>query len=194
MTKPNSVCVYCGASSKVRESYKQAAVELGKRFANQDTKLVYGGGDVGLMGIVATSVMNNGGEVTGIIPKFLDKMEVGHEGLTELILTENMHERKNLMAEKSDAFVVLPGGLGTLEEFFEVATWKQLGLHDKPIVIFNVDGYWNSLVELIEHQISENFAKPANRDLFSVATSVEEVIQQLEDAPKATKDIASKWT
>ncbi len=194
MSVLKSVCVYCGASSKVRESYKEAAIELGRQFAHQGTKLVYGGGDVGIMGIVANSVMQNNGEVTGIIPHFLDKLEVGHTGLTELILTENMHERKNMMAEMSEAFVVLPGGLGTLEEFFEVATWKQLGLHDKPIVIFNVDGYWDHLIQLIDHQIEENFAKPANKDLFSVATNVEEVIQQLNNAPKSTTDIASKWT
>ena len=194
MSALNSVCVYCGASGKVRESYKTAARDLGKKLADNKTTLIYGGGDVGIMGIVANSVMKNEGEVIGIIPKFLDELEVGHRGLSELILTENMHERKNLMAEKSDAFVVMPGGLGTLEEFFEMITWKQLGLHDKPIVIFNVEGYWDALVELIDHQIAENFARPENRDLFSVALTADEVIEQLQAAPKPTGDVASKWT
>ncbi|MTI09035.1 LOG family protein [Curvivirga aplysinae] len=194
MSALKSVCVYCGASNNVSDVYKNAGQQLGQKLAEHKSRLIYGGGSVGIMGIVADAVMDSGGEVTGIIPKFLDDYEVGHQHLTELIITENMHERKNLMAEKAESFVVLPGGLGTLEEFFEMVTWKQLGLHDKPIVIFNVNGFWDALVTLIDHQISEKFAREENRSLFTVATTVDEIIEQLETAPTPSGEVASKWT
>lgn len=194
MTGISSVCVYCGSSDKVKESYRQAAVDLGTKLAARDMELVYGGGRVGLMGLVADGVIQGGGKVYGVIPRFLDNLEVAHEGVTELVLTENMHERKMLMAERADGFIVLPGGLGTLDETFEILTWKQLRLHDKPVVILNIDGYWDALVELIHNQVNENFAKPANLDLFVVVNSVEEALEALDKSPAPTHEIASKWT
>ena len=141
-----SVCVYCGSSSRVRQSYKDAAVELGLILAREGIRLVYGGGQVGIMGIIADTVLKNGGEVTGIIPHFLNESEVGKADVTELIAVDSMHVRKQIMAEKSDAFIVLPGGFGTLDEFFEILTWRQLKLHDKPIVIADVESYWAPLI------------------------------------------------
>ncbi|RED53606.1 TIGR00730 family Rossman fold protein [Aestuariispira insulae] len=194
MPNIKSVCVYCGSSSNVRESYRQCAIDFGRQLAESGRSLVYGGGKVGLMGLVADSTINNGGEVLGVIPEFLRDLEVGHGGVTELVITENMHERKMIMAERADAFVALPGGLGTLDETFEILTWKQLKLHDKPVIILNIDGYWDSLIELIHKQVAENFAKEANLELFQVVTSVEEAIEALEKSPAPTHDIESKWT
>ena len=192
--KLGSVCVYCGSSGNVNPAFRQVATDVGTLLAKEGIRLVYGGGHVGLMGLVADSVMQNGGQVTGIIPHFLDQLEVGHPGLTELIKTENMHDRKMRMAELSDGFIVLPGGLGTLDETFEILTWKQLKLHDKPIVILNTEGYWDHLIELIHHQVAENFAKQAHLDLFTVATSAEEAITQLRMSAPAHHQLNSKWT
>lgn len=194
MTTITSVCVYCGSSDNVKESYRAAASELGRKLAERKIELVYGGGRVGLMGLTADGVVENGGKVYGVIPRFLDSLEVAHAGVTELVLTENMHERKMLMAERADGFIVLPGGLGTLDETFEILTWKQLRLHDKPIVILNIDGYWDALVELIHNQVKANFAKPSNLDLFMVVNTVDEALDALAKSPKPTHEIASKWT
>lgn len=190
----SSACVYCGSSGKVRESYRKAAADMGGELARNGIRLVYGGGKVGLMGICADAALSAGGEVTGIIPYFLDEMEVGHGAVTELIRTDNMHDRKRRMADLSDAFIVLPGGLGTLDETFEILTWRQLGLHDKPVVIVNIEGYWNSLISLIRHQVEENFARPANLDLFSVVDSVDAVLPALRSMPKSRRQLDGKWT
>lgn len=148
--------------------------------------MVYGGGAVGLMGVVAQSVLDSGGQVTGIIPDFLDRAEVGKTDLTELIKTETMHDRKAIMAERSDGFVVLPGGLGTLDETFEILTWKQLQLHNKPIVLVNVEGYWDHFVHLVEHQVREGFVRERYLQFFRVVDTVEEVVPALlEDAAAA---------
>ena len=194
MSEIKSICVYCGSSGKVRETYRETAINLGKLMAESGIRLVYGGGQVGLMGLVADSVMSNGGEVTGIIPHFLDELEVGKSDVTQFIKTDNMHDRKMKMAELSDAFIALPGGLGTLDETFEILTWKQLGLHSKPILILNVDGYWDDLLKLIDHQISENFARPENRQLFDVATTPDEAVKVLLEATPFNHNIESKWT
>ena len=194
MSGIKNVCVYCGSSGNVRDSYRQSAIDFGHMLASTDRTLVYGGGRVGLMGLVADSTLEKGGKVLGVIPEFLDDLEVGHTGVSELITTPNMHDRKMIMAERSDAFVALPGGLGTLDETFEILTWKQLRLHDKPVIILNIDGYWDHLVELIHNQVNENFAKPENLQLFEVVNTVEEAFDALEKAPAPTHNIESKWT
>ncbi len=194
MINIKNICVYCGSSSAVNQSYKDCAVELGKLMASKNIGLVYGGGQVGLMGLIADSIMSNNGKVIGIIPHFLDKLEVGKYDVTELIKTDNMHVRKMKMAELSDAFIVLPGGLGTLDETFEILTWKQLGLHNKPIIILNIDGFWDKLINLIDHQISENFATIKNRKLFDIAASSAEAIDILYKYRPYDNDIKSKWT
>jgi uncharacterized protein (TIGR00730 family) len=156
-------------------------------------RLVFGGGRVGLMGLIADSVLAGGGEVVGIIPRFLDQVEIGHNEVTELIVTENMHDRKAKMAQLSDGFVILPGGLGTLDETFEILTWKQLQLHDKPIVIVDLDGYWKPLVDLIDHMVAEDYARPENRDLFRVVAGVEDVLPALEAMPAFSHEVEAKW-
>jgi len=174
-----SVCVYCGSSFGSRPAYTESARRLGEMLAQADIRLVYGGGAVGLMGVVSQAVLDGGGQVTGIIPHFLDRAEVGKMNVTELIRTETMHDRKARMAEMSDGFVVLPGGLGTLDETFEILTWKQLNLHDKPIVLLNSDGYWDHFVHLVEHQVQEGFVKERYLHLFRIVERVEEVLPAL---------------
>jgi len=193
MKTPNSVCVYCGASSRVPEVYRTAAHALGAGLAERGIQVVYGGGRVGLMGIVADAAIGAGGAVVGIIPQHIQALEVEHTGLSELHVVDSMHTRKRMMVERSDAFVVLPGGLGTLDETFEVLTWKQLALHDKPIVIVDVDGYWAPLVGLIEHMIESGFCRPAHRGLFTVVGSVDEVFEALKRAPEPTVPPETKW-
>ncbi|MDJ0685696.1 MAG: TIGR00730 family Rossman fold protein [Alphaproteobacteria bacterium] len=188
-----SVCVYCGSSSNVRQDYKDAATRLGATMAAEGVRLVYGGGQVGLMGLVADAVLAGGGAVTGVIPEFLHEAEVGKQDLTELLRVGSMHERKMIMAERSDAFVVLPGGFGSLDELFEILTWRQLGLHDKPIVVVNTEGYWTRLIEAIDHIVDEGFARPENRDLFSVVDTVEAVLPSLRAAGGASFDVKAKW-
>jgi uncharacterized protein (TIGR00730 family) len=166
------VCVYCGSAGRVAESYRQAARDLGAGLARAGIELVYGGGRVGLMGLCADAVLAGGGRVTGIIPAHLHDVEVGHHGLSELLVTESMHERKRLMFEMSDAFLVLPGGLGTLDETFEIVTWRQLGLHDKPIIVIDEAGYWGPLQALVEHVVGAGFARPSVLSLYKVVDSV----------------------
>lgn len=153
-----SVCVYCGARDGNREEYAQAAEAVGAMLASENWRLVYGAGDVGLMGRVARSVQDAGGTTFGVIPTHLLDWEVGKRDLDQFIITETMHERKKVMLMNSDAVVVLPGGAGSLDEFFEALTWRQLGLHSKPIYLMNVAGYWTPLLTLMEHVVRENFA------------------------------------
>ena len=155
--------------------------------------LVYGGGRVGLMGILAESVMSAGGRVIGIIPEHISKREVSHDGLTELHVVDSMHTRKQMMVTKSDAFVVMPGGIGTLDELCEVMTWKQLGIHDKPIIICNVGGYWTPFIEMIENVIAGKFMREEDRRLITVVSTVEDIIPALTTAPSETFDPSSKW-
>ena len=158
-----SVCVFCGASIGANPAYREAAVTLGQAIARRGLTLVYGGGAVGLMGIVADAAMAAGGEVVGIIPQSLLDAEVGHKGLTRLEVVDGMHARKARMAELSDAFIALPGGLGTLEELFEVWTWGQLGYHAKPLGLLDVNGFYEKLGGLLDHIVEEGFVRPQHR-------------------------------
>lgn len=184
MAKIASLCVFCGSKTGVAPEYRQAAEDLGRIMASRGIRLVYGGGRIGLMGVVAGTMLAQGGKVTGVIPQFLKDMEVENRDVSELVVTNSMHERKQRMFALSDAFVCLPGGLGTVDETIEIVTWKQLRLHDKPIVILNVNGYWNDLIELVEAAIRGGFAHPAVSELFSVVTRVEDIFAALESAPQ----------
>lgn len=193
MKTPNSVCVYCASSSRVADVHKVAAHALGAGLAERGIRLVYGGGRVGLMGILADAALAAHGEVVGIIPEHIKAMEVEHTGVSELVVVDSMHTRKRLMVERSDAFVVLPGGMGTLDETFEVLTWKQLRLHDKPVVIVDNGGYWTPLVRLIEGMVEEGFCRADHRNLFTVVERVEDVFAALEQAPEPSAQAATKW-
>jgi uncharacterized protein (TIGR00730 family) len=157
------LCVYAGSNAGARPEYAEAAAALARELAARDIGLVYGGGRVGLMGVLADTVLAHGGEVVGVIPRALVDREVGHAGLTELRVVGSMHERKALMAELSDAFVAVPGGIGTLEELIEVYTWSQLGLHRKPCGVLDVAGFWAGLRALLDHMVSEGFLRAAHR-------------------------------
>jgi len=183
MVKPRSVCVYCGSSDRGPPAHREAARRFGTLLAESGIELVFGGGRVGLMGIVADAAMARGGRVTGIIPDHLLKAEVGHARVSELLVVPTMHERKEAMFRRSDAFVVLPGGAGTLDETFEIMTWRQLRLHDKPIVIVDIDGYWRPLLELIERMIEQNYARPAFRDLYTVVNDIDAVLPAIVASP-----------
>lgn len=159
------LCVFCGSSHGVRPAYRAAAEQVGRELARRDIALVYGGGGVGLMGVVADSVLKSGGHVIGVIPEALVAQEVGHRGLPDLRVVKNMHERKALMAELADGFIALPGGVGTFEEFFEVLTWAQLGIHSKPCALLNVSGFFDPLLDLLDHGVAEHFIKPSTRSL-----------------------------
>ena len=177
--KKLSVCVYCGSRTGNLPAYVDQAEALGLAIARAGWRLVYGAGDIGLMGTVASATQNAGGETFGVIPTHLLKAEVGKTDLTRFIVTENMHERKKVMFMNSDALVVMPGGAGSLDEFFEVLTWRQLGLHSKPVIILNVAGYWDSLLKLAEHFIAEEFADPSIRDFYTVQTTATDVLAYL---------------
>jgi uncharacterized protein (TIGR00730 family) len=159
------ICVFCGSSPGSRPEYRAAAEELGTQLARRNIGLVYGGGNVGLMGVLADAVLKGGGEAQGVIPENLMVREIGHRGLSKLHVVRSMHERKALMADLSDGFIALPGGFGTLEEFCEIVTWAQLGLHEKPCGILNVLGYYSTLLAMFDHAVEERFLKPENRAL-----------------------------
>ena len=183
MASVKRLCVYCGSSSRVDAIYRDASRTLGSILAAAGIELIYGGGRVGLMGILADAVLAGGGRVTGIIPAHLHDAEVGHHGISELLVVGSMHERKRLMFERSDAFVALPGGLGTLDETFEILTWKQLRLHDKPIVIVDIGGYWQKLLALIDQIVDEGFAAPGILGHFQTVERVEDVLPAISAAP-----------
>lgn len=178
MSKP-SLCVFCGSRSGHRPAYAKAAQELGEAIARNHWRLVYGAGDVGLMGEVARSAITAGAQTLGVIPVHLLGREKGKRDLSTLIVTEDMHERKKVMFMNSDAIVVLPGGAGSLDEFFEVLTWAQIGLHAKPIYLLDVGGYWQPLIALVDHVIAEGFAAEALRGLFAVAPDVPALVAAL---------------
>ena len=186
----NSICVFCGSSSGTEAAFEQVACQLGKTLAEQGIRLIYGGADVGLMGAVANGALDNGGEVVGVLPHFLKDLEVGHTGLTELVLVDSMHERKTKMSELCDGVIALPGGFGTTEELFEMLTWGQLGLHDKPIALLNVNGFYNPLIEFVGRMVSSGFLKKVNQDMLLVGSTVDEVLVRMGDyvAP-----VESKW-
>jgi len=160
-----SICVYCGANFNGDPKLLEAIQKLAKTLVSQNIRLVYGGGSVGVMGVIADEVLKLGGHVTGVIPQFLVDKEVGHKHISEMIVTSNMHERKQKMADLADGFIILPGGFGTLEEFFEVLTWLQLGLHGKAIGVLNVDGFYDHLFAQMNVMVDKRFLKPANREL-----------------------------
>ena len=176
-----SICVFCGSRSGHKPAYEEAATALGQGLAERNWRLVYGAGDVGIMGRVAQSVKQNEAETLGVIPTHLMQREVAKTSLTNLILTENMHERKKVMFMNSDAIVLLPGGAGSLDEFFEVLTWAQIGLHTKPIVLVNTVQYWAPLKVLVDHVISEGFAEAGLRSLFDIVDEPEEALRLIHE-------------
>ena len=183
MNNIQRLCVYCGSSDAVADRYQEAASELGARLAAAGIDLVYGGGRVGLMGLLADAALAAGGKVTGVIPRRLVDAEVAHPGVTELLVVESMHDRKRLMADRADAFAVLPGGIGTLDELFETLSWKQLELHDKPILIVNIGGYWAPLRALLDHIVINRFARERTRQLVRVVASVPMLMAALSAEP-----------
>jgi uncharacterized protein (TIGR00730 family) len=186
-----TVCVYCGSGPGTNPNFVKAAVALGKAFARNNVGLVYGGGSVGLMGAIATSVLDHGGTVTGIIPDFLTSREHALARVQEMIVTRDMHERKRLMFERSDAFIALPGGVGTLEELVEQLTWQQLGRHSKPVLLANVDGFWEPLLALLAHMRSTAFIRPTLAVNVLQADRVEDILPKLRAAATLARD-ASK--
>jgi uncharacterized protein (TIGR00730 family) len=181
---PASLCVFCGSRFGAETAYGEIARHLGQTLAENDVTLVYGGGGVGLMGLAANAALAAGGKVVGVIPQFLFDREAGHPNLTELLVVKSMHERKLEMFERSDGFVVLPGGLGTLEEFFEVLSWRTLGLHDKPIVIIDHGGYWKPLADLLHGIVAGGFADARYLDHVAFVTRVEDVLSTIEAMPR----------
>lgn len=189
MSKISSICVFCGSRKGVDPAYEAAARRLGELMAARGVRLVYGGGRIGLMGVVAQAVLDNGGHVVGVIPEFLKDLEVGHEAVSELIVTGSMHERKQRMFELSDGFVALPGGIGTVDETIEVTTWKQLRQHDKPIVVLDVGGFWRELTVLIDKIIDGGFAHEGIRELWTMVDDPAAVFDALENAPEPKKEV-----
>ncbi|HXG67464.1 MAG TPA: TIGR00730 family Rossman fold protein [Blastocatellia bacterium] len=173
------ICVYCGSNNGARAAYADAARAIGMALTRRGISLVYGGGCVGLMGIVADTVLAEGGEVIGVIPEALVAREVAHKGLFDLRVVSSMHERKALMADLSDAFIALPGGLGTLEEFCEITTWAQLGLHRKPCGLLNVEGYYDPLLAFLDHAVAERFVRPEHRSFILADSDPERLLDAL---------------
>lgn len=183
-----SLCVYCGASRGASEAYADAARLMARAMVENHIALVYGGGKVGLMGVIADEMIRLGGETTGVIPKALMEKEVGHGGLTRLHVVKDMHERKAMMASLSDGFVAMPGGIGTLEELFEIFTWSQLGLHDMPIGLLNVNGFYDGLIAFLQHVVKEQFLKPDQAALLMNASAPTNLIAQLKSFEPRRRD------
>jgi uncharacterized protein (TIGR00730 family) len=184
------LCVFCGSSAGNRPIYRDTAEQLGRHLAGSGITLVFGGGRVGLMGVLADSILQSGGEVIGVMPRPLAEKEIAHSSLTQLHIVETMHERKALMADLADAFVLLPGGFGSWEEFCEVVTWLQLGMHRKPCGILNIAGYYDSLLALTAHAVAEGFLGPAHKEMVIVQDSVEQLLSELNTAPLPS---VAKW-
>jgi uncharacterized protein (TIGR00730 family) len=193
MSKIRAVCVYCGSSAAVAARYREAARELGAGLAMAGIETVFGGGRVGLMGLLADAALANCGRVTGVMPARLRDAELAHEGLSELLVVGTMHERKRLMAERADAFAVLPGGIGTLDEMFEILSWRQLGLHEKPIFLVDIGGYWAPLRALLRHIVEAGFARPPTlalvRAVPSIAALLKALAQEPAPAPAASTEL-----
>ena len=189
MNQIKNVCVYSASSTKIAPVYFAVAEELGHLLASKGINLINGAGSIGLMAATSNAALTSGGTVTGVIPQFMVEQGWHHTGLTQLIETETMHERKRLMADMSDGVIALPGGCGTLEELLEIITWKQLGLYLKPIVVLNVDGYFNPLLEMLHKAIDENFMRPEHGNIWVVAETPEEAVQLLYDTPVWSKEI-----
>jgi uncharacterized protein (TIGR00730 family) len=182
MQQITRLCVYCGSAAGLDPRYHTAARELGEALAAAGIELVFGGGRIGLMGVVADAVLAGGGRVVGIIPDRLRSAELAHKGASELVIAGSMHDRKRLMAERADAFAVLPGGIGTLDETFEILTWRQLGLHDKPIFLVDVAGYWRPLRDLFDHLAAHGFTQSVVPELLTIVPGVAALISALADA------------
>ncbi|KJC51221.1 lysine decarboxylase [Bradyrhizobium sp. LTSP885] len=192
MNQIKTVCVYCGSGPGNNPRFTEAAIALGKIFAENNVRLVYGGGSVGLMGAVAKSTLDHGGSVTGIIPEFLRARENALTSVQEMIVTPDMHERKRLMFERSDAFVALPGGIGTLEELVEQVTWQQLGRHSKPVLLANIDNFWEPLLSLLSHMRATEFIRPTMAVDILMADRVDEILPRLRSAAARTPDSAKE--
>lgn len=186
-----SIAVFCGSSDGNDPIYIETAAHLGETLAQQKRRLVYGGAQVGCMGAVADHALEHNGEVIGVIPKSLSRVEIAHHGLSELHVVDTMHQRKAKMAELADGFIALPGGVGTLEEFFEIFTWSQIDLHDKPYALLNVDGFYDPLIDMLEHTIEKGFMSEKYKQQLIVSNTIEDVLSQL-DAYEKT--VVNKWT
>ncbi|QOG04421.1 TIGR00730 family Rossman fold protein [Flavobacterium sp. MDT1-60] len=184
------ITVFCGSSFGTEAIYAEQATLLGETLAKENIELVYGGANVGLMGALADGVLNNGGKAIGVLPDFLRSKEIAHLGLTELILVESMHERKTKMNDLCDGVIALPGGFGTLEELFEMLTWAQLGLHKKPIAILNINGFYNSLIELTETMVEKGLLKEANQKMLLVSDDIDDLLKQMRNYTPPT---VGKW-
>jgi hypothetical protein len=185
------ICVFCGSSPGARPAYREATEELARVLVEQGIGVVYGGGGVGLMGVLADEVLRAGGEITGVIPRSLVEREIAHAGVADMRVVESMHERKALMAELSDAFVALPGGIGTLEELFEVYTWAQLGLHRKPCALLNVEGYYDGVADFLAHAVEERFLRDATRELLMVERDPAALLDRLRGFEP--ESVVPKW-
>lgn len=183
------ITVFCGSSYGTEKIYEEQAYSVGKALANAKIELVYGGAKIGLMGAVANGALENGGKAIGVLPNFLKRVEIAHEGLSELILVETMHQRKTKMDELADGTIALPGGFGTLEEFFEMLTWAQLGLHKKPVALLNANGFYNDLLSFIQTMVDKGFLKQINRDMLLVSDNIEDLLEQMKNykAPSVQK-------
>jgi uncharacterized protein (TIGR00730 family) len=177
-----TIAVYCGASSGAKPLYAEASRELARALVEHNIGLVYGGGKVGLMGVIADEVLRLGGEATGVIPRALLEREVGHAGLTRMFVVKDMHERKAMMSDLADGFIAMPGGMGTLEELFEMVTWSQLGIHDKPIGLYNVDGFYDSLLQFVGHLQGEGFVRPQHAALLMHEHDPDALVRRLREA------------
>ena len=188
--------MFCGSSSGSEAIFQEQAIALGEAMAKQNIGLVYGGAKVGLMGAIADVVLEGGEEVIGVLPKFLGTKEVAHDNLTELVLVETMHERKMKMNDLCDGVIAMPGGFGTMEELFEMLTWGQLGLHSKPVAVLNTNGYYDSLIALVEKMVSDGFLKKLNQDMLIVEDDVEKILDKMQtyQAPKVAKWITKDQT
>jgi uncharacterized protein (TIGR00730 family) len=192
--KIRKVCVYCASSRRVDSVYYESAKQLGEIFAMESITVIYGGGSVGLMGALADGCLSKGGKVIGVIPQFMYELEWGHKNITELRIVENMHQRKQMMIEESDAIVALPGGSGTLEELLEAITWKRLGLHFNPIILLNTRGFFNPLIQLLENCINEGFMDVKHKEMWQVVNVPENVMNAMQTAtiwPKDARNFAS---
>ncbi|MBI1272505.1 MAG: TIGR00730 family Rossman fold protein [Alphaproteobacteria bacterium] len=188
-----NLCVYCGSANRIAEKYKLGVADVGKLLAEQNIRVIYGGARTGLMGILADSVLEAGGKVMGIIPQAVAEHEMQHTGLTELEVVDTLHTRKQAMFDRSDAFLILPGGLGTLDELFEIMTWKQLGMHNKHIIIYNMHGFWKPLQAMVDHIVAHNFAPVSHRTLYCMVSSMGELLTELGRDRDPFLDPNKKW-
>ncbi|MCQ9636909.1 TIGR00730 family Rossman fold protein [Chryseobacterium sp. WG23] len=185
-----SITVFCGSSFGSDKIYEEQAFLLGQTLAKKNIQLIYGGSETGLMGSIANGTLSENGKVTGVLPQFLQSKEIAHKNLTELILVETMHERKTKMNELCDGVIVLPGGYGTLEEFFEMITWAQLGLHKKPIGILNIDDFYDDLIKLVQNMVNKGFLKQVNKDMLLISNTIDDLLEKMENYQPPT---VGKW-